>query len=106
MSFVEIFRAVMEEEKAQIGTTNLLQNPFGIENKYFALTENGANSYAQMAFGRLGDDSPYYIIKVVVPESLTGDRFFVDGGIESIVLETEQLVGLEPEILNYSLRTQ
>lgn len=43
MNDVILFRAVMEGEHAQIHDTNNLQNPGGIESKYFATSERGAN---------------------------------------------------------------
>ncbi len=106
MNDVILFRAVMEGEHAQIHDTNTLQNPGGIESKYFATSERGANSYAKLAFGRFGDESPYYIIRVAVPSALIQDILSVDGGIGTVVLQTEQLIGLVPEMLNVCMRIE
>ncbi len=94
----------MEAETDQIRTTGILRNPDGIEVKYFATSETGANRYAQLAFGRFGDESSYDIIRVEVSSALLDDIFTVDSNIGTVVLSSDQLVGLSPELLNYGLR--
>lgn len=99
MNKKSLFRAVMEEEFHQIQSENTFKNPEGIETKYFAKSEDHASYYARLAFGRFGDDSPYYIIEVEISNSLTYDSLIVDQEIETVVLTTDQLFGLVPQIL-------
>lgn len=81
-----------------------MENPIGIEVKYFATGEGGACAYARMAFGKFGDTDPYYIIRVEVPVSLKVDILTVDDNIETVVLNSEQLIGLVPDLLDYCMR--
>jgi len=100
---VRLFRAVMSAERNQIEETGTLENVPGIEIKYFATTEVGASRYAQKAYGRFGELEPYDIIEVEVDLSLLEERITVDRDIETVVLDSKQLIGLAPKILRYCL---
>lgn len=65
-----LYRAVMNSELDDIVSSGAFRNPAGIEQKYFSATAEGAASYARQAFGKMGDTSPYTIIRTDAPSSL------------------------------------
>lgn len=98
-----LYRAVMNSELDDIVTSGAFRNPVGIEQKYFSATADGAASYARQAFGKMGDTSPYTIIKTDAPISLLPSIHSVDRGVPAILVPTNVLPKLgPPQVLPYS----
>jgi len=98
-----LYRAVMNSELDDIVTTGVFRNPAGIEQKYFSATAEGAASYARQAFGKMGDTSPYTIIRTDAPTSLLPSIHSVDRGVPAILVPTNALPKLSPpQVLPHS----
>ena len=98
-----LYRAVMNPELDDIVSTGVFRNPAGIEQKYFSATAEGAASYAKQAFGKMGDTSPYTIIRTDAPTSLLSSVHSVDRGVPAILVPTNSLPKLSPpQVLPYS----
>jgi hypothetical protein len=105
---VDLYRAIKPNEVNQILQTKSFINPYGIENKYFSTTLEGALQYARMAENAFGDP-PYTIIKTSMLESNFNDipldlKETVDRGINAILVPTNTLPLLSaPKILDEQL---
>jgi RHS repeat-associated protein len=98
-----LYRAVMNSELDDIVSSGAFRNPAGIEQKYFSATAEGAASYARQAFGKMGDTSPYTIIRTDAPSSLLPAIQSVDRGVPAILVPTNVLPKLSPpQVLPYS----
>ncbi|MGL4399892.1 MAG: RHS repeat-associated core domain-containing protein [Luteolibacter sp.] len=98
-----LYRAVMNSELDDIVTSGAFRNPVGIEQKYFSATAEGAASYGRQAFGKMGDTSPYTIIRTDAPTSLLPSIHSVDRGVPAILVPTNVLPKLgPPQVLPYS----
>lgn len=98
-----LYRAVMNSELDDIVSSGAFRNPAGIEQKYFSATTEGAASYARQAFGKMGDTSPYTIIRTDAPSSLLPAIQSVDRGVPAILVPTNVLPKLSPpQVLPYS----
>jgi hypothetical protein len=97
---IPLWRAVKDQELNDILNTNSFRNPYGIENKYFSRTEEGAASFAQQAFYRFKDPA-YTTVRTSIPNSLiTPDMLVdVDRGIRTIVVPTEALPSLSSPVV-------
>jgi hypothetical protein len=97
---IPLWRAVKDGELNDILSTNSFRNPYGIENKYFSMTEEGASSFAQHAFYGFKDPA-YTTVRTSMPNSLiTPDMFVdVDRGIRTIVVPTEVLPSLSSPVV-------
>ncbi len=60
-----LFRAVLDAELTDIVTSGRFRNPPQTSRKYFALKEEGARKYAQMARDRF-DDGPFTLIETSI----------------------------------------
>jgi hypothetical protein len=95
---VELFRAVRPAELEQIDRTKSFQNPFGIETKYFSTTLEGAQKYARMAW----KDGLFTIVQTSIQRPTPNWNWnpYVDGGVPTVVLRSEDLPRLgRPTIL-------
>ena len=99
---VALYRAVQPGEFSSIQDTGGFSNPYGIEVKYFSTTAEGASQYAQMSFGRTGITEPYTIVSTEAPASLVESVPYVDRGVPAVVIRSENLGGLTPQVWNYS----
>jgi hypothetical protein len=101
---ISVFRAVSQAEATSIESLGTFANPFGIENKYFALTEAGAiaegGMLSKLDKSLTGESSPYFLIKSTFPvDAITPDMVLkVDGSIDTIVIPAEKLILLSPPI--------
>ena len=99
-----LYRMVTVVELDDLRQSGAFQNPLGIENKYFALTPEGAAAYAQQAHKAFGD-GPFTMVTTTLPtHTITSDmRVTVDRGIATVIVSTQQLVELSPpQILSYT----
>ena len=99
-----LYRMVTVTELDDIRQSGAFQNPLGIENKYFALTAEGAASYAQQAHKAFGD-GPFTMVETTMPtRSITPNmRVTVDRGISTVIIPTPQLSELSPpQVLSYT----
>jgi len=87
----DLYRAVNPAELADLKNINMFRNLGYAEGKYFALTEEGANSYTKLAYSGFGQEST--IVKTSIPTNLlTSDMFAtVDRGISSVVIPNDTL---------------
>lgn len=99
-----LYRMVTAAELDDIRQLGAFRNPFGIENKYFAITAEGAASYAQQAHKAFGD-GPFTMIETTTPtHSITPDmRVAVDRGLSTVIVPTQQLSELSPpQVFSYT----
>jgi RHS repeat-associated protein len=97
-----LFRAVMQGELDDIATSGAFRNPYGIENKYFSTTAEGAASYARQASRAFGD-GPFSIVETRIPTgAITAEmRAVVDRGIQTVTVPTQALELLSaPKVWN------
>jgi len=102
--FTTLYRAVTDTELDDIVRTQAFRNPVGIEVKYFAMTTEGASSYAKAA-GQAFGDGPFTIVETRIPTALiTAEmRAVVDRGISTVTVPTNLLRRLStPKIWNYA----
>jgi hypothetical protein len=100
---VSLYRAVKPEELADIQQSGQFINRGSAEGKYFAITAEGAASYAKQAFYGF-DDPAYTLIKTEIPASTLSPLEIqtVDGNVPAVVVPNDSLRGLTPEILDDS----
>ncbi len=104
-----LYRAVQQRELEQILESRTFTNPEGIETKYFASTEEGANAYARGMFSRFPEEGPYTIVRTTIDRSLISDisriENLADAGVgDAVALPTEVLSQLgRPRIIPYGL---
>ncbi|TKS57781.1 MAG: RHS repeat-associated core domain-containing protein [Nitrospira sp.] len=99
-----LFRAVMQGELDDIMSTQAFRNPAELEVKYFSETANGAASYARQSSRAFGD-GPFTLVETRIPTNLINNsmRSTVDGGIRTLVVQTELLPLLSrPRIWSYT----
>jgi hypothetical protein len=100
-----LYRVVTAAELDDIRRSGAFRNPFGIENKYFAVTAEGATAYAQQAYKAFGDGPFTMVETTILAHSITPDmRVTVDRSIETVIIPTQQLSELSsPQVLSYTL---
>ena len=92
---ITLFRAVKDDELADIAATRRFSNPPGIQVKYFATSAEGAASYAKQAYSLFGEsEGGYTIVRTVAPKSIAGYCPPVDGGISAVVVRSADLSAL------------
>jgi len=99
-----LYRMVTAAELDDIRQWGAFRNPFSVENKYFAITAEGAASYAQQAHKAFGD-GPFTMIETTIPtRSITPDmRVTVDRGLATVIVSTQQLSELSPpQVFSYT----
>lgn len=99
-----LYRMVTAAELNDILQLGAFRNPYGIENKYFAITAAGAASYAQQAHKAFGD-GPFTMVETAIPtRSITPDmRVTVDRGLSTVIVPTQQLSELSPpQVFSYT----
>ena len=99
-----LYRMVTAAELDDIRRSGAFRNPFGIENKYFAIAAEGATSYAQQAYKAFGD-GPFTMVETTIPtRSITPDmRVTVDRNIATVIVPTPKLSQLSPpHVLSYT----
>jgi len=99
-----LYRVVTAAELDDIRRSGAFRNPFGIENKYFAIAAEGATSYAQQAYKAFGD-GPFTMVETTIPtRSITSDmRVTVDRNIATVLVPTPKLSQLSPpHVLSYT----
>lgn len=97
-SFV-VYRAVSARELEQIKKTGVFENPRGIETKYFALTEGGAQYEARKMADAGFSNPPVAIVSAVVDANYlvgsiggdTIDLIVVDKAIPTLIVPTSEL---------------
>ena len=97
-----LWRAVKDEELADISNRYTFRSVSGIENKYFATTPEGATSYAHQAYRAWPHEGPYTLIETSIEERyITPEmRIMVDRGlIQTIVIPDTLLVQLTRPVL-------
>ena len=82
----------MPDEAADILAYKRFRNAPGLENKYFALTPDGATRYAARAASAFGD-GPFTLVATAIPNVLIAWplEVKVDGGIPTLVVPTRML---------------
>jgi hypothetical protein len=98
-----LYRAVKSEELADIQQVEVFVNRGSAEGKYFSTPAEGAASYAKQAFYGF-NDPPYTLVKTEVPTNTLSllKILMVDGDVPAVVVPDDSLLGLTPEILDYS----
>jgi hypothetical protein len=98
-----LYRAVTHGELGDIAASGAFRNPFGIENKYFSTSAEGAASYARQASRAFGE-GPFTIVETRIPtNAITPQmRSIVDRGIPTVTVPTQELDRLAtPRIWNH-----
>jgi RHS repeat-associated protein len=95
-----LFRAVTAPELESIQSLNAFSNPAGIESKYFSTSLEGAQSYASKATSAYGD-GPFGFVQTSIPTSSITPQMSVqvDRGIQTVVVPTGQLSGLNSPVI-------
>lgn len=88
-----------------IGTENAITpSPSGSIAKHFSTTEEGAAKYAQQAYGKFGDTSPYTIVRVEAPTSVIDQAPYLDRGVPTVTVQNELLPKLGvPKPIDHAL---
>lgn len=95
-----LYRAVLPEELADINKLGGFRIPAGgVEAKYFTTSEEAAASYAKLA-GNAYKES-YTVVSTTVPTEMLREITMVDRGIPAVLLSSDNLRGLVPNILGY-----
>ena len=99
-----LYRMVTAAELDDIRRLGAFRNPFGLENKYFAIAAESAAAYAQQAHKAFGD-GPFTMVATTMPtHSITSDmRVTVDRGLATVIVPTQQLSELSPpQVFSYT----
>ena len=96
---VDLYRAVMPDELANIQNTGKFINRGSAEGKYFTTSAEQASDYARQAVRAFGDP-PYTNVRTRIPMSHLPRPDYVDGGIRTYVLPDKVLPTLKPEVLS------
>lgn len=106
---ITLYRAVKEQELADIHSNRGFTNPPGIEAKYFSYSAEGAAAYGREAYRNWPDEGPYTIVRTTVKKDLIPDDAVlphiadVKGGLGGVALPSSVLPHLgRPRILPYS----
>ena len=97
---IELFRSVTPEELADIQRTGQFRTPPGsIEGKYFALSPEDASAYGKKASSAF-KDGPYTNVSTTIGRFDLGGITPVDRGINAVVIPSDRLPSLTPNILD------
>jgi hypothetical protein len=97
-----LWRAVKEDELAQIMATRTFVNPRGIEVKYFSLEVEGAIQYAELARRAFDRGRVFTIVQTSIRSNLLSPDMFVevDRGIQTVAIPSHLLPMLtKPNVL-------
>lgn len=106
---IPLYRAVQQNELADILANRSFSNPAGIETKYFAQSAEDAAAYGRQAYMNWPHEGPYTIVRTsidpaLIPEGSTLPYVAdVSGGLAGVALPTSLLPELgRPRVLPYS----
>jgi RHS repeat-associated protein len=106
---ITLYRAVKNDELADIHGRRGFTNPPGIESKYFSYSAEGAAAYGREAYQNWPHEGPYTIVRTTVKRDLIPDDAVlphvadVKGGLGGVALPSSVLPHLgRPRILPYS----
>ena len=96
-STISLYRAVHDNELANINSTQEFQIPLGgTESKYFSMTPEGASQFANMYYSAFPGEGPFTMVSTAIPTNLIGSDWLSlpDLGIPTVLVPADYLPNL------------